>query len=86
MNYRLAYAIGFHPWEDLAEHPPYADEKGGPLPPLLCLHFCDALSVSVLPVSYVMVSVVVQVRDFEHRMEIRNVFLTLPVSCPSSSG
>jgi SAM-dependent methyltransferase len=24
MNYRLAYAIGFHPWEDLAEHPPYA--------------------------------------------------------------
>lgn len=26
MNYRLAYAIGFHPWEDLAEHPPYADK------------------------------------------------------------
>lgn len=26
MNYRLAYAIGFHPWEDLAEHPPYAYE------------------------------------------------------------
>ncbi len=25
MNYRLAYAVGFHPWEDLAEHPPYAD-------------------------------------------------------------
>jgi methylase of polypeptide subunit release factors len=25
MNYRLAYAIGFHPWEDLADHPPYAD-------------------------------------------------------------
>ena len=24
MNYRLAYAIGFHPWEDLADHPPYA--------------------------------------------------------------
>ena len=24
MNYRLAYRIGFHPWEDLAEHPPYA--------------------------------------------------------------
>jgi cyclopropane fatty-acyl-phospholipid synthase-like methyltransferase len=24
MNYRLAYAIGFHPWEALAEHPPYA--------------------------------------------------------------
>lgn len=24
MNYRLAYAIGFHPWEDLAEHPPFA--------------------------------------------------------------
>jgi SAM-dependent methyltransferase len=26
MNYRLAYAIGFHPWEGLAEHPPYADQ------------------------------------------------------------
>jgi hypothetical protein len=26
MNYRLAYALGFHPWEDLAEHPPFADE------------------------------------------------------------
>jgi SAM-dependent methyltransferase len=25
MNYRLAYSIGFHPWEDLADHPPYAD-------------------------------------------------------------
>ena len=25
MNYRLAYALGFHPWEDLAEHPPFAD-------------------------------------------------------------
>jgi len=25
MNYHLAYAIGFHPWEDLADHPPYAD-------------------------------------------------------------
>ena len=24
MNYGLAYAIGFHPWEDLAEHPPFA--------------------------------------------------------------
>lgn len=24
MNYRLAYAIGFHPWEALAEHPPFA--------------------------------------------------------------
>lgn len=24
MNYRLAYAIGFHPWEDLADHPPFA--------------------------------------------------------------
>lgn len=24
MNYRLAYAIGFHPREDLAEHPPFA--------------------------------------------------------------
>jgi cyclopropane fatty-acyl-phospholipid synthase-like methyltransferase len=26
MNYQLAYAIGFHPWEDLAEHPPFADK------------------------------------------------------------
>ena len=25
MNYSLAYAIGFHPWEDLAEHPPFAE-------------------------------------------------------------
>jgi hypothetical protein len=25
MNYRLAYALGFHPWEELAEHPPFAD-------------------------------------------------------------
>jgi hypothetical protein len=25
MNYALAYAIGFHPWEDLAEHPPFAE-------------------------------------------------------------
>lgn len=24
MNWRLAYAIGFHPWEELAEHPPFA--------------------------------------------------------------
>src|SRR4051794_3832628 len=26
MNYRLAYAIGFHPWEDLAAHPPFANK------------------------------------------------------------
>ena len=26
MNYRLAYALGFHPWEGLADHPPYADK------------------------------------------------------------
>ena len=26
MNYKLAYAIGFHPWEDLAGHPPFADK------------------------------------------------------------
>ncbi len=26
MNYGLAYALGFHPWEDLAEHPPFADK------------------------------------------------------------
>ena len=25
MHYRLAYAIGFHPWEDLADHPPFAE-------------------------------------------------------------
>jgi SAM-dependent methyltransferase len=24
VNYKLAYAIGFHPWEDLADHPPFA--------------------------------------------------------------
>jgi cyclopropane fatty-acyl-phospholipid synthase-like methyltransferase len=24
MNYEFAYRIGFHPWEDLAEHPPFA--------------------------------------------------------------
>src|SRR3954447_2473383 len=24
MNYGLAYAVGFHPWEDLAAHPPFA--------------------------------------------------------------
>lgn len=23
MNYRLAYAIGFHPWEDAAADPPF---------------------------------------------------------------
>lgn len=26
MNYGLAYAIGFHPWEGLIEHPPFADK------------------------------------------------------------
>lgn len=26
MNYKLAYALGFHPWEDLAEHPPFAEK------------------------------------------------------------
>ena len=26
MNYELAYKIGFHPWEDLAEHPPFAEK------------------------------------------------------------
>lgn len=26
MDYRLAYSIGFHPWEDLAEHPPFAEK------------------------------------------------------------
>ena len=41
MNYRLAYAIGFHPWEDLTEHPPFAGkllelvarEEDGQAPP-----------------------------------------------------
>jgi SAM-dependent methyltransferase len=26
MNYKLAYAVGFHPWEALAEHAPFADK------------------------------------------------------------
>jgi SAM-dependent methyltransferase len=26
VNYRLAYAIGFHPWESLADHPPFAEK------------------------------------------------------------
>jgi SAM-dependent methyltransferase len=26
MNYRLAYALGFHPWEDMADHPPFAEQ------------------------------------------------------------
>ena len=42
MNYELAYKIGFHPWEDLAEHPPFAEkllemvarEENGHAPPL----------------------------------------------------
>lgn len=25
MNYRLAYTIGFHPWEDAADDPPFVD-------------------------------------------------------------
>jgi SAM-dependent methyltransferase len=25
VNYRLAYALGFHPWEDLADHEPFAN-------------------------------------------------------------
>lgn len=41
MNYRLAYALGFHPWESLAEHAPYAGkllelvarEEEGRVPP-----------------------------------------------------
>ena len=39
--YKLFYRLGFHPWEDLAEHPPFADklaelferEEGGREPP-----------------------------------------------------
>jgi cyclopropane fatty-acyl-phospholipid synthase-like methyltransferase len=26
VNYELAYRIGFHPWEELAAHPPFADK------------------------------------------------------------
>jgi cyclopropane fatty-acyl-phospholipid synthase-like methyltransferase len=26
VNYKLAYAVGFHPWENLADHPPFADK------------------------------------------------------------
>lgn len=26
MNYQLAYRLGFHPWENLAEHPPFAEK------------------------------------------------------------
>jgi hypothetical protein len=26
VNYKLAYAIGFHPWENLADHPPFAQK------------------------------------------------------------
>lgn len=41
MNYELAYKVGFHPWEDLAEHPPFATkllelvarEEDGRVPP-----------------------------------------------------
>jgi SAM-dependent methyltransferase len=29
VNYRLAYAIGFHPWEELAEHRPFAEKLLG---------------------------------------------------------
>lgn len=29
MNYRLAYAIGFHPWEDAAKDPPFIDRFRG---------------------------------------------------------
>lgn len=25
MNYELAYKLGFHPWEDAAEHPPFVE-------------------------------------------------------------
>ena len=39
--YKTAYKVGFHPWEDLAEHKPFADallglverEEGGRVPP-----------------------------------------------------
>lgn len=38
MNYALAYRIGFHPWEDLAAHPPFA----GKLTELLAREEADA--------------------------------------------
>ena len=28
--YKLFYRLGFHPWEDLAEHPPFAEKQGLP--------------------------------------------------------
>src|SRR5881398_682770 len=39
--YKIAYQVGFHPWEDLADHPPFADtltrliarEEGDGAPP-----------------------------------------------------
>lgn len=29
MNYELAYKLGFHPWEDAAEHPPFVGTLSG---------------------------------------------------------
>jgi len=26
MNYRFAYAVGFHPWEDAERDPPFAEK------------------------------------------------------------
>jgi SAM-dependent methyltransferase len=26
MNYRIAYAVGFHPWEDAEKHPPFVEK------------------------------------------------------------
>ena len=49
MNYQLAYAIGFHPWEDAAADPPFVAkaaqmfdrEEEGRQPPLLgCALLC----------------------------------------------
>lgn len=30
-SYRLSYAVGFHPWEDLTDHQPFAMETPCPL-------------------------------------------------------
>jgi hypothetical protein len=29
MNYRFAYSIGFHPWEDAASDPPFVETITG---------------------------------------------------------
>jgi hypothetical protein len=29
--YKVSYRLGFHPWEDLAAHPPFADQLLSPV-------------------------------------------------------